>query len=135
MTAPLKGLGALTLFVDDLPRATAFYRDVFRLDTLFEDDSSCAFGFGNTIVNLVLAGEGPDLIGPAVVAPAAAGTRAQLSIWVDDVDAAAALLTERGVALLNGPVDRPWGKRTACVADPDGNVWELAQDIPPPAGG
>lgn len=129
MTATLKGLGALTLFVEDLPRSAAFYRDAFGLDVLFEDGSSVAFGFGNTIINLVLAAEGPDLIGPAPVAPAGAGTRQQLSIWVDDTDAVCALLAARGVELLNGPVDRPWGKRTACVADPDGNVWELAQDI------
>lgn len=131
MTTSLKGLGALTFFVDDLPCATAFYRDVFGLDILFEDESSAAFGFGNTIVNLVLATEGPDLIGPAVVAPASAGTRAQLTIWVDDTDAVCALLTGRGAELLNGPIDRPWGKRTACIADPDGNVWEVAQDIAP----
>ena len=33
------------------------------------------------------------------------------------------------VALLNGPVDRPWGLRTACFADPGGHLWELAQEL------
>lgn len=33
----------------------------------------------------------------------------------------------RGVELLNGPMDREWGVRTACFADPAGNVWEIAQ--------
>jgi uncharacterized glyoxalase superfamily protein PhnB len=37
---------------------------------------------------------------------------------------------ERGVVLLNGPVDRSWGKRTAAFVDPAGAVWEIAQDIP-----
>jgi uncharacterized glyoxalase superfamily protein PhnB len=46
---------------------------------------------------------------------------------VEDVDAAARGLAERGVTLLNGPVDRPWGVRTAAFADPAGHVWELAQ--------
>ncbi len=31
--------------------------------------------------------------------------------------------------LLNGPQDRPWGRRTAAFADPAGHVWELAHEI------
>ena len=38
-------------------------------------------------------------------------------------------LAERGVALLNGPVDRPWGIRTAAFADPAGHVWEIAAPL------
>jgi uncharacterized glyoxalase superfamily protein PhnB len=34
------------------------------------------------------------------------------------------------VTLLNGPIDREWGKRTASFTDPDGNIWEVAQDLP-----
>jgi uncharacterized glyoxalase superfamily protein PhnB len=54
----------------------------------------------------------------------------QLTAWVDDVDAVCALLRSRGLTLLNGPTDRPWGKRTAAFTDPSGTVWEIAQDIP-----
>ena len=39
-------------------------------------------------------------------------------------------LVAHGVTLLNGPVDRPWGRRTAAFADPSGNVWEVAQILP-----
>ncbi len=53
-----------------------------------------------------------------------------LSIWVDDVDAVSADLQGRGVALISGPIDRDWGKRTAGFTDPDGHIWEFAQDIP-----
>jgi len=28
----------------------------------------------------------------------------------------------RGVALLNGPMNRPWGVRTASFADPGGHI-------------
>ena len=34
----------------------------------------------------------------------------------------------RGVELLNGPMDRPWGIRTAAFADPAGHIWEIAQE-------
>jgi uncharacterized glyoxalase superfamily protein PhnB len=33
------------------------------------------------------------------------------------------------VSLLNGPIDRDWGMRTAAFADPDGHVWEVAQAL------
>ncbi len=55
-----------------------------------------------------------------------AGATTQLTITVDDVDAAAALVVSRGAELLNGPQDRPWGIRTACFRDPSGHVWEIA---------
>lgn len=53
----------------------------------------------------------------------------QLTLWVDDADAACAELRDRGVAMLDGPQDRPWGQRTAAVADPAAHVWELAQSL------
>ena len=52
-----------------------------------------------------------------------------LSIFVPDTDAALAGLADRGIEPISGPIDRPWGMRTACVLDPDGYVWELAQQI------
>ena len=58
----------------------------------------------------------------------AAGSRF-LTICVDDVDAACAELASQGVGLLNGPVDRPWGMRTASFTDPGGHIWELAQNL------
>ncbi|MDQ1355643.1 MAG: hypothetical protein QOG44_16, partial [Acidimicrobiaceae bacterium] len=47
-----------------------------------------------------------------------------------DTDAVCAALDSHGVTLLNGPIDREWGKRTASFTDPDGNIWEVAQDLP-----
>jgi lactoylglutathione lyase len=38
-------------------------------------------------------------------------------------------LADSGIQLLNGPVDRAWGLRTAAFADPDGHVWEVAAPI------
>lgn len=55
--------------------------------------------------------------------------RAEVVVLVADVDDVAAELRERSVALLAGPVDRPWGHRTLHVADPDGFIVEFAQEI------
>lgn len=117
---------AITLFVEDLDDTKRFYQEVFAQPLIFEDENSAAFKFGNLIVNLLADTEAPELIGPAIVADAAAGARFQLTITVDDVDAVCAELARRGVALVNGPLDRPWGIRTACFRDPAGHVWEVA---------
>jgi uncharacterized glyoxalase superfamily protein PhnB len=46
------------------------------------------------------------------------------------VDAVSSELAGRGVRLLSGPADRPWGMRTVTFADPGGHIWEIAQEIP-----
>jgi len=119
-------VGALTLFVADKERAKAFYANAFELEPVFEDESSVVFKFENTLINLLVETEAPDLIAPATVGT---GTRAQFTIWVDDVDEVHAALRGRGVEILNGPQDRPWGQRTTAFADPDGHVWEIAQEL------
>jgi lactoylglutathione lyase len=131
MTVSLKSVGAITLFVEDLQRSKSFYQDVFDLPVVYEDENSTAFRFENLIVNLLEIPAARDLIDPAAVAGREAGSRFQLTIWVDDADAACADLGARGVALLNGPMNREWGMRTASFTDPAGNIWEIAQDLSP----
>jgi catechol 2,3-dioxygenase-like lactoylglutathione lyase family enzyme len=125
----LQSVGAITLFVEDPRRAQSFYERVFDLSPVWEDDNSAAFKFENMIVNLLKTSEAPGLIGPAAVAGQEAGSRFQLSIWVEDADAVCKDLASRGVELLNGPIDRVWGMRTAAFADPDGHIWEIAQSL------
>jgi len=122
-----RGISAITLFVEDVEAAKRFYREVFGLPVVFEDDNSAVFDFGNTIINLLQAAAARELIEPAVVARREAGSRLQLTITVDDVDALCAELAIRGVELLNGPLDRPWGVRTASFRDPGGHIWEIAR--------
>jgi catechol 2,3-dioxygenase-like lactoylglutathione lyase family enzyme len=129
-TAPAK-VSAMTLFVGDPARSKAFYGRLLDLEPIFEDADSVAFGFDNLIINLLRSSEAGDLIEPAPVGPPDAGARFQLTIPVKDADAAAAELAGLGVGVLNGPINRPWGVRTLAFADPDGHVWEFAQDLAP----
>jgi len=122
-----KGIGAITLFVEDLEAAKRFYREVFGLAVTFEDEDSAVFDFGNAIVNLLKTTAAGELIEPAAVASKEAGSRLVFTIEVDDVDAMCAELSARGVKLLNGPMDRPWGVRTASFSDPGGHIWEIAK--------
>jgi len=119
----------LTLFTEDLKGSKEFYQTAFGLPVHWEDDDSAVFDFGNTLINLLKIENAPEVTAPAKIGAADAGTRALITITVDDVDADAAALAAKGIAVISGPIDRPWGVRTAAFADPNGNVWELAQPL------
>ena len=121
------GIFAITLFVEDLQAAKQFYLQAFGLPVEFEDNNSAVFKFGNTLINLLKTTAARELVEPAHVASRDAGSRFVFTIHVDDVDATCAELTARGVKLLNGPMDRPWGIRTASFMDPGGHIWEIAK--------
>ncbi|MFF1870172.1 VOC family protein [Kitasatospora herbaricolor] len=117
---------AVTLFVEDLAKAKSFYREVFELPVHYEDENSAVFRFGVTMINLLAVTSAPELVAPAPVGAPDQGVRAQFTLGVTDVDEVCRRLAERGVALLNGPVDRAWGIRTASFRDPGGHIWEIA---------
>ena len=54
----------------------------------------------------------------------------QLGFVVDDVDAFCAELSERGVSIVYGPVNRPWGRRDGAFVDLDGHASQFGSDIP-----
>jgi uncharacterized glyoxalase superfamily protein PhnB len=44
----------------------------------------------------------------------------EITVRVDDVDAAVARLRDLGIEITEGPVDQPWGACHAWLLDPDG---------------
>jgi lactoylglutathione lyase len=129
MAESLTNVGAITMFIADVERSKRFYERVFDTQAIYEDESAVAFQFDNIIVNMLRSAAAHELIEPAAVADEEAGTRFQLTIWVDDADASYAELASRGADFINGPMDREWGMRTAAFADPDGHIWEIAENI------
>jgi catechol 2,3-dioxygenase-like lactoylglutathione lyase family enzyme len=128
MTESLKSVGAITLFAEDPQRSKEFYSRVFDVDIAFEDENSVVFKFDNLLVNVLKRGAAvSELLGPVPVGEP--GASFELTIWVEDVDAVCRDLAERGVSIVSGPLDRPWGVRTAAFLDPDGYAWEMAAQI------
>lgn len=120
---------AVTLFVEDPTRSKEFYRRAMDLAPVYEDESSVAFKLDNLILNLLATRQAQADLAPAAIAPVDGGSRFQLTLMVEDADAACAELSGRGVTFLNGPISQPWGMRTACFTDPDGHLWEIAQEL------
>jgi catechol 2,3-dioxygenase-like lactoylglutathione lyase family enzyme len=126
MTSWVNGISAITVFQEDLGAAKAFYQTIFELPVYHEDDDSVVFQFGGTLVNLLKTSAADELIQPGAVGDKDSGHRIQFTVSVDDVDRRCEKLSRIGVQLLNGPMDRPWGVRTASFQDPGGHIWELA---------
>ena len=87
MSESLKSVGAITMFIEDPSRSKSFYEQVFGVTAIYEDDDAVAFQFENMVVNLLKTGAAHELIEPATVAGADTGSRVQLTIGVEDVDA------------------------------------------------
>ena len=127
MIEALNEIEVITLFVPDLEKTRAFYRRVFGLPVVYEDANCSVVKLGGLMINLLERSQAPALVQPKGIADRGAAPGALLTIRVSDVDSVCRQLKDHGVALLNGPLDRPWKRRTATFEDPAGNVWEIAQ--------
>jgi len=118
----INGIAQIALSVTELPRATAFYRDMLGLKLLFDAPSISFFDIGGA--RLMLSAQG----GP----PGGRGTI--LYFRVDDIGQAHADLSGRGVPFEQAPhvVGRTPTSEVmlAFCTDPDGNLLGLMSDRP-----
>jgi catechol 2,3-dioxygenase-like lactoylglutathione lyase family enzyme len=121
-------ISAISLFVDDVAASKAFYATLFGVAPINEDDVSAALRFGETVINLLHRDSAHEIVAPDRVGARGEGSQFQLTVWLDDLDAAVAELRRHGIAF-NGPIERPWGLRTVNFVDPSGHSWEVAQRI------
>jgi catechol 2,3-dioxygenase-like lactoylglutathione lyase family enzyme len=129
----------ITLAVDDLERALAFYRDGLGLDSSgvvgneFHDECSGADG-AIAIFNLAgglmltvyprteLAKDARVPLGPPKTGEFSIGHAVASRA---DADAVLAAAEAAGATLLGEPRDRPWGIYSGYFQDPDGHLWEV----------
>jgi lactoylglutathione lyase len=121
-------LGYVILFVGDLDRSVAFYRDVIGLPFKLQGEGYVEFATQGARFGLYDRNRLQELTGQGTEPPDHPG--GEVVFLVEDVDAEAERLREAGATILRGPVDRAWGHRTLHLEDPDGFVVELAGEIP-----
>ena len=96
----------------DVARARSFYADLLGLELMMDLGFIATYGSGEQMgVQISFASQG----GSGTPTP-------DLSIEVDDLDAALARMRAAGVALEYGPADEPWGVRRFYVRDPFGRL-------------
>jgi catechol 2,3-dioxygenase-like lactoylglutathione lyase family enzyme len=124
----------ITLGVDDLERAVAFYRDGLGLATegiVGTQYEHGAVAFFDMQAGLKLAlwprrSLAADA-GLALAAPSATEVAvAQNVASPQEVDAVIAQAQAAGARVLKQPGTAFWGGYTGCFQDPDGHVWEIA---------
>lgn len=100
------------LGVSDPAEAKRFYQDLLGLDLLMDMGWIATYGSDETMtVQLSFMSEG----GSGAPVP-------DLSIEVDDLDAALAQVKKARIPIEYGPADEPWGVRRFFVRDPFGRL-------------
>ena len=116
------GDGALRieLFVEDIERSAAFYRDVLGFTREYESDGYVAMRRGSAVFGIGLARNLP----PGHHLRRRDGDRngvgVEIVLEVDDVEAALAAVERAGYPVLTPLAARPWGSRDFRLLDPDG---------------
>ncbi len=122
-------VNAIVVFVQDLAGCTKFYQDIMGLPVTFSDANSIGFRFGDQDFLLLEFASAVAMISEEAVSRQN-GNRVLLCAGAEDVDAVYNALTEKGIAFIKPPIDQNWGRRTAYFADPEGNLWEIFQELP-----
>jgi len=126
----IRVVNGVVLFVQDLERCVAFYRDTVGLEVVFSDPVSVAFKMEGQDFLLLEVAAAAEMVGEEALGQhKGAGHEVLLCADVEDVDAAYETLTAKGIAFIRPPKDQAWGLRTAYFADPEGHLWELRHTL------
>lgn len=126
----LRHLGYVVLFVKDLERSLAFYRQYLGMAVRHRAEGYVELAVEGPKFALLERWRLPTLVGQAESGTPPPGTHeSEVAFLVENIDEEYARLRTLGVAFVCAPVDRPWGQRTAYLQDPDGHLIELAQNL------
>ncbi|BCP53091.1 lactoylglutathione lyase [Kaistia sp. 32K] len=130
MAPPITGILETAIYVDDIKRAAAFYRDILGLKAMIADDRLVAFDAGPASVLLLFRRgatlQDVHLPGGTIPAHDSSGPyhfalripKGQLDAWRDH-------LVAKGV-VITAEMRWPQGGESLYFNDPDGHVVELA---------
>ena len=114
--APMK-IVEMARFVDDVPKATVFYRALLGTEPSYCDSSLATFDVGGMTVLVHQRYE---------AGPGDLPCEDHIAFGVDDVDQAVAALERQGLKVEHPPRDYDWG-RSAYLREPAGSLVEITQ--------
>ena len=121
------------IFVKDLNRMVSFYRDVIGVEIDWNGEGSYA-EFKHKGIRLAMfeRKELPKLLGKTPEYPQKLNGTFELAINVgkpENVDKRFKEIIEKGGVEIYKPRNEPWKMRSAMIADPEGNLIEIASDF------
>jgi lactoylglutathione lyase len=116
MPIQLQKLDSIIIFVSDMQRSTAFYRDLLGLPLKFSSPGWTEFTTGSTSIALHPARDTSQLSSQE----RSPSGQAQLGFQVDDLNTVYASLQSEGVHFSLPPKQQPEGGTVAVLHDPDG---------------
>ena len=113
------------IFVRDMARSVAFYRDLLGLPVRFESAKWTEFETPGSTLALHLADVPSNAA--AISADAIPAGQCHLSFAVDDLDAFHQAMIAKGIPCLQPPEVEDFGGRLAGYADPDGQPFWVSE--------
>jgi lactoylglutathione lyase len=125
---PIRSLDYTTvIFARDMPAMREFYGTTLGFPLHRElSPRWLEFRIGSNLLALTERGLVFDDPAPP---PGALSLQMAFRVAPNEVATCAAALAERGVKIISGPTDQPFGHRTLFFRDPDGNVLEIYAEI------
>ncbi len=121
------------IFVADLHRMVAFYRDALGLEIDWNGEGPYAeFKHAGIRFSMYERKELPQLLGQTPEFPQKLNGTFELAINVgkpENVDLKYQEIVAKGGRPIYAPRDEPWKMRSAMIADPEGNILEIASDF------
>ena len=121
------------LFVSDLPTMVEFYRDVVGLEIEWDGNGPYAeFKHEGIRFSMFERKELPNLLGQTPSLPEGVNGSFELALNVGDpknVDSTFSKMIKGGAKEIYAPRNEPWKLRSALIADPDGNLIEIASEF------
>jgi len=122
-------IDAIGLFVNDMGIMVKFYRDVLGMKTNWNGEPNAEFFTEGTKLIMYGRKDFESMTSQTFNYPI--GYNGTMEIAIDypnfsDVDKEYNRLIAAGAASVLEPTEEPWGQRTSYVADPEGNLLEIA---------
>jgi uncharacterized protein len=127
MTEISPRLSIVTLGARDMSVLRSFYRALGWPELSIGDDSWTGFLLGGVLLALFPLSDLTDEAAPGSPAPAGwSGVTLACTVGTrDEVDTTFDAAVAAGATPVAAATDRSWGGRSAFVADPEGNRWEI----------
>ncbi len=117
-----KNVYAVCLLVENLDKSLAFYKDLLGLEVNSTDDGYIDFKLGDPLLALFQKNKAEAMFSQKHMA---SGGGAVYAFQVENVSKTCKDLTNKGIAIFEGPKTMPWGQTVAYFKDPDNNILEV----------